>query len=96
MRFDRAWAAGLPLLFLAGPLAAQDALSGVGPATQVRKIEFRFVGEHTLGEKDLRPPIALTANSRIRARSPGLARTTTSARFAAVSTSTSASAAPNG
>ncbi len=61
MRFDRAWAAALPLLFLAAPLAAQDALSGVGPATQVRKIEFRFVGEHTLQEKDLRPRIALTA-----------------------------------
>lgn len=46
---------------LTAPLAAQDGLSGVGPATQVRKIEFRFVGEHTLGEKDLRPRIALTA-----------------------------------
>jgi outer membrane protein insertion porin family len=61
MRFDRAWATGLVLLFLAAPLAAQDALSGVGPATQVRKIEFRFAGEHTLQEKDLRPRIALTA-----------------------------------
>ncbi len=46
---------------LAPPLAAQDALSGVGPATQARKIEFRFVGEHTLQEKDLRPRIAITA-----------------------------------
>ena len=36
-------------------------MSGVGPATQVRKIEFRFVGEHALEEKDLRPRIALTA-----------------------------------
>ena len=61
MRFDRAWAAGLLLLVLAGPLASQDALSGIGPATQVRKIEFRFAGEHTLQEKDLRPRIALTA-----------------------------------
>jgi outer membrane protein insertion porin family len=61
MRFDRAWLAGLLLLILAGPLAAQDALSGVGPATQVRRIEFRFVGEHTVEEKDLRPRVALTA-----------------------------------
>jgi outer membrane protein insertion porin family len=61
MHFDRAWLAGLLLLILAGPLAAQDALSGIGPATQVRKIEFRFVGEHTVEEKDLRPHIALTA-----------------------------------
>jgi len=61
MRFDRAWAAGLMLLVLAEPLAAQDALSAIGPSTQVRKIEFRFVGEHELLEKDLRPHIALTA-----------------------------------
>lgn len=61
MRFDGAWAAGMLLLLLARPLGAQDALSGVGPATQVRKIEFRFVGEHALDEKDLRPRIALTA-----------------------------------
>ncbi len=50
----------LACLFTA-PLAAQDALSGIGPATQVRKIEFRFAGEHTLQEKDLRSRIALTA-----------------------------------
>jgi outer membrane protein assembly factor BamA len=48
-------------LTLAAPLAAQDALTGVGPATEVRKIEFRFTGEHVLQEKDLRPRIALTA-----------------------------------
>lgn len=48
-------------LILALPLAAQDALSGVGPATEVRKIEFRFTGEHVLQEKELRPRIALTA-----------------------------------
>jgi outer membrane protein assembly factor BamA len=48
-------------LILAVPLAAQDALSGVGPATEVRKIEFRFTGEHVLQEKELRPRIALTA-----------------------------------
>lgn len=61
MRFDRAGPAVLLLIGLAAPLAAQDALSGVGPATQVRKIEFRFLGEHALREKDLRPHIALTA-----------------------------------
>ena len=41
--------------------AAQDALTGVGPGTEVSKIEFRFAGEHALEEKDLRPHIALTA-----------------------------------
>jgi outer membrane protein insertion porin family len=56
-----AGAAALLLVLLAEPLAAQDALSGVGPGTQVGKIEFRFVGEHVLPEKDLRPHIALTA-----------------------------------
>jgi len=56
-------------LILAVPLAAQDALSGVGPATEVRKIEFRFTGEHVLQEKELRPRIALTA------RPGGLRRT---------------------
>ena len=61
MRSDRVGFAAILMLLLVGPLAAQDALSGVGPATQVRKIEFRFVGEHTLQEKDLRPRIALTA-----------------------------------
>lgn len=45
---------------LPAALAAQDALTGVGPETQVSSIEFRFVGDQTLGEKDLRPHIALT------------------------------------
>lgn len=48
------------MALLAAPLAAQDALTGVGPGTEVSTIEFRFAGEHTLGEKDLRPHIALT------------------------------------
>jgi outer membrane protein insertion porin family len=59
MRFDRA-ALGLALLLAGSPLAAQDALSGVGPKTQVKSIEFRFTGGQTLLERDLRPHIALT------------------------------------
>jgi outer membrane protein insertion porin family len=42
-------------------LAAQDALSLVGPKTQVKSIEFRFKGKHTLLEADLLKKIALTA-----------------------------------
>lgn len=63
MRSDRAcaWVALAALALVAAPLAAQDALSGVGPGTQVNKIQFRFLGEHTIQEKDLRPLIALTA-----------------------------------
>jgi outer membrane protein insertion porin family len=60
MRSERAAAAVL-LGLLAAPLAAQDALSGIGPGTEVSSIEFRFRGEHTLQEADLRPHIALTA-----------------------------------
>jgi len=59
MRTERSLAA-LALLCWTGPLAAQDALTGVGPETQVRSIEFRFAGEQTLQEEDLRPHIALT------------------------------------
>src|SRR5918995_1480428 len=63
MRSDRAgaWVALAALALVAAPLAGQDALSGVGPGTQVNKIQFRFLGEHTIQEKDLRPLIALTA-----------------------------------
>jgi outer membrane protein assembly factor BamA len=63
MRSDRACAAVAlaALALVAAPLAAQDALSGVGPGTQVNKIQFRFLGEHAIQEKDLRPLIALTA-----------------------------------
>ena len=53
--------AALLLALAAAPAAAQDALTGVGPGTEVSSIEFRFAGGHTLEEKDLRPHIALTA-----------------------------------
>jgi outer membrane protein insertion porin family len=59
MRSERA-AVVLALILAAAPLAAQDALSGVGPKTQVKSIEFRFTGGQTLLERDLRPHIALT------------------------------------
>jgi outer membrane protein insertion porin family len=59
MRSERA-ALVLALLLASAPLAAQDALSGVGPKTQVKSIEFRFTGGQTLLERDLRPHIALT------------------------------------
>jgi outer membrane protein insertion porin family len=49
------------LLVAVTPLAAQDALSRVGPKTQVKSVEFRFKGTHTLNEEDLRKQIALTA-----------------------------------
>jgi outer membrane protein insertion porin family len=45
----------------AAPLRAQDALSRVGPHTEVKSIEFRFKGKHTLAEADLQKKIALTA-----------------------------------
>ena len=60
MRSEILAAAGLALYLAAGPLAAQDALTGVGPGTQVSSIEFRFTGGQTLDEEDLRPHIALT------------------------------------
>ena len=50
----------LALLLSGAPLVAQDALTGIGPGTQVSSIEFRFTGEQTLAEEDLRPHIALT------------------------------------
>jgi outer membrane protein insertion porin family len=59
MRSERA-ALVLASLLAGSPLAAQDALSGVGPKTQVKSIEFRFTGGQTLLERDLRPHIALT------------------------------------
>ena len=59
MRSERA-ALVLALLLAGSPLAAQDALTGVGPKTQVKSIEFRFTGGQTLLERDLRPHIALT------------------------------------
>ena len=59
MRSERA-ALVLALLLAGSRLAAQDALTGVGPKTQVKSIEFRFTGGQTLLERDLRPHIALT------------------------------------
>ncbi len=59
MRSERA-ALVLALLLAGSPLAAQDALTGVGPKTQVKSIEFRFTGGQTLLERDLRPHVALT------------------------------------
>jgi len=59
---SRVMLAGLVALLLAGSAAAQDPLSGVGPATEVRKIEFQFRGENqAFTDKQLRPHIALTA-----------------------------------
>ena len=60
MRTELAFVTCLALLPGTVPLAAQDALSGVGSGTQVSSIEFRFTGGETLGERDLRPHIALT------------------------------------
>ena len=61
MRSERvATALALALLVAGSPVAGQDALTGVGPKTQVKSIEFRFTGGQTLLERDLRPHIALT------------------------------------
>ena len=38
----------------------QDPLTGVNPGTQVRSLDFRFLGRHTLQAKELQPNIALT------------------------------------
>ena len=48
------------LLCAAQRLPAQDALSLVGPRTEVKSIEFRFEGKRTLEEEALRREIALT------------------------------------
>jgi outer membrane protein insertion porin family len=60
MRSEHAARMILGLLLGSAPLAAQDALSAVGPNTQVSGIEFRFLGEAAFKEKDLWPHIALT------------------------------------
>lgn len=57
---DRAVIALALLTATAPALRAQDALSLVGPRTEVKSIEFRFVGRHTFDEKDLRRKIAHT------------------------------------
>ncbi|HET6798861.1 MAG TPA: BamA/TamA family outer membrane protein [Gemmatimonadales bacterium] len=43
-----------------GPLAAQDALSLVGPRTQVKSVEFRFKGKHIFDAPELQKHVALT------------------------------------
>lgn len=54
----------LPLVVVlsgrAAGLHAQDALNRVGPATQVRSVEFRFPGKESLDQDVLRQKIALT------------------------------------
>ena len=46
---------------LSGHAAAQDdALIGIGPGTEVRKIQLDFQGEHRLTEGELRSQMALT------------------------------------
>src|SRR4051812_27768328 len=53
-RIDRMVCGLFLLLVGAGhSLGAQDALSLVGSKTQVKSIEFRFTGKHTLAEADL-------------------------------------------
>jgi outer membrane protein assembly factor BamA len=60
MRIER-WGIALWLLSTAViPLHAQDPLSRVGPKTQVKSVEFRFTGKHSLPEEDLRTKIALS------------------------------------
>lgn len=63
MRIDRA-AVLIVALGIGNPcesrLQAQDPLTSVGPATEVRSIHFRFVGSRTLQESDLRRRIALS------------------------------------
>jgi outer membrane protein insertion porin family len=60
-RIDRLAIALALLAATASPLRAQDALSLVGPRTEVKSIEFRFQGKHTLPEEELRRKIALTS-----------------------------------
>jgi outer membrane protein insertion porin family len=54
----------MPLLVLlsgrAVRLHAQDALNRVGPGTEVRSVDFRFLGKESLDEDVLRQKIALT------------------------------------
>src|SRR6476469_6114749 len=58
-----AWALGgvIAAACLSDPARAQDdALIGIGPGTEVRKITFDFQGEHRLTEGELRSQLALT------------------------------------
>jgi outer membrane protein assembly factor BamA len=60
MRTSRGLHALAGLLVLAGPLAAQDALTLIGKGTEVRSLEFRFEDHQTLPEPVLRSRISLT------------------------------------
>ena len=60
VRTSRCTAVVLALVGQAGVLCAQDALNRVTPTTEVRSVEFRFVGKQSLDEGVLRQKIALT------------------------------------
>jgi outer membrane protein assembly factor BamA len=55
-----ALAVSLAISLAAAPLRAQDALTRVGPETQVRSVEFEFEDKSTLDEDQLRGKIALS------------------------------------
>jgi len=57
---DRQVALAAALLLCGTPLAAQDALSRVGPKTQVKSVEFHFEDSSSLDPEQLREQIALT------------------------------------
>jgi outer membrane protein insertion porin family len=56
--------AGTVLAATPGGARAQDALSGVGPGTQVRSVKFVFEGKHILNEKDLKTQVAITGQGK--------------------------------
>ena len=57
----RALGGAVAVACFAGTAAAQDdALIGIGPGTEVRKIQLDFQGEHRLTEGELRSQMALT------------------------------------
>jgi outer membrane protein insertion porin family len=57
----RALGGVIALTCLVGTASAQnDALTGIGPGTEVRSIAFDFQGEHRLTEAELRSQMALT------------------------------------
>jgi outer membrane protein insertion porin family len=62
VRTDRLAASTLLALLLGGaaPLRAQDALSRVGPRTQIHSVEFQVLGKEELDQEALRQRIALT------------------------------------
>ena len=64
VRTSRCTAVLLALVGRAGVLCAQDALNRVTPTTEVRSVDFRFVGKQSLDEDVLRQKIALTGQGR--------------------------------